>query len=111
MTERVMTIDEIRAIVSPIAEKYHIPAIFLFGSYARGTANPDSDIDLIIDTAGTQLNGMFALGMLYSDLEEALGKSIDLITLGSLAQNVMMESELRFRETVLKERVSLYAAA
>ena len=85
--------------------------IFLFGSYARGTANPDSDIDLIIDTAGTQLTGMFALGMLYSDLEDALGKNIDLITLDSLAQNVMIESELRFRETVLKERVSLYAAA
>ena len=96
---------------SPIAEKYHIPAVFLFGSYAKGNATPQSDIDLIVDTTGTQLHGLFGLGQLYDDLETALGKKIDLITAGSLTQNAVMESDLRFRETVIKERVNIYAAA
>lgn len=51
----VYTIDQIKAIVTPIAEKYHLPAIYLFGSYARGTATDGSDIDLLVDTTGTDL--------------------------------------------------------
>ena len=41
----VYTIDEIRQIITPIAKKYGLPAVYLFGSYARGTANEDSDVD------------------------------------------------------------------
>lgn len=111
MIDYVLSIDEIRTRVAPIARQYNIPAIFLFGSYARGTATADSDVDLIVDTTGTQLYGMFGLGMLYADLENALGKSIDLITVGSLTQKTAMESDLRFRDTVMKERVNIYAAA
>ena len=51
----VYTVDEIRQIVHPIAERYGLQAVYLFGSYARGTASEDSDIDLLIDTTGTEL--------------------------------------------------------
>ena len=107
----IYTIDEIRQIVTPIAEKYCLPAIYLFGSYARGTANEYSDVDLLVDTTGTQLRNLLALGALYNDLEEALGKRIDLITMSSLRQRVQMSSEETFRDTVWKEKVSLYDAA
>ena len=107
----IYTIDDIRQIVKPIAEKYGLPAVYLFGSYARGTANEESDIDLLVDTTGTQLKTLLTLGALYNDLEEALGKKIDLITLGSLQQRVQLPSEEAFRETVWKEKVSLYNAA
>ena len=107
----IYTIDEIRQIVTPIAEKYHLPAIYLFGSYARGTANEHSDVDLLVDTAGTQLKSLLALGTLYNDLEEALGKRIDLITVSSLQQRIQIPSEEAFRDAVWKEKVSLYDAA
>lgn len=107
----IYTIDEIRQIVTPIAEKYRLPAIYLFGSYARGTANEHSDVDLLVDTTGTQLRSLLTLGALYNDLEEALGKRIDLITMSSLRQRVQMLSEETFRDTVWKEKVSLYDAA
>ena len=107
----IYTIDEIRRIVKPIAEKYCLPAIYLFGSYARGTANERSDVDLLVDTTGTQLKSLLALGALYNDLEEALGKKIDLITVSSLRQSLQLPSEKTFRDTVWKEKVSLYDAA
>ena len=107
----IYTIDEIRNIIKPIAEKYCLPAVYLFGSYARGTANEHSDVDLLVDTTGTRLKTLFTLGALYNDLEEALGKKIDLITVNSLQQRLQFPSEKVFRETVWQEKVSLYDAA
>ena len=57
----------------------------LFGSYARGDATPASDVDLCVDAP--KLRGLFALGGLYADLEDALKKSIDVVTTGSLKYN------------------------
>ena len=101
------SIDEIRQRVAPIVQKYHIPAIYLFGSYARGEATEESDIDFLVDTTGTSLTSLLRLGELYCDLEEAFSKSIDLITIRAMMQNSDAESDLSFRETVLKERVRL----
>ena len=52
------SIDEIRRIMTPIAEKHKIPAVYLFGSYARGTATADSDIDLLVGTTDTALKSL-----------------------------------------------------
>lgn len=92
----IYTIEELAGIVAPIAEKYQIPAIYLFGSYARGTATDTSDIDLLIDTTGTSLTSLFALGALYCDLEDAMKKPVDLITMSSLQQKAQMQSDLVF---------------
>ena len=103
----VYTIQEIRSKVMPILVKFRIPAMYLFGSYARGDATEDSDIDFLIDTTGTELTSLLRLGALYCDLEEAFQKPIDLITVRSIMQESSMESDIDFRNTVLKERVRL----
>lgn len=103
----VYTVDEIKNKVMPILEKYRIPAMYLFGSYARGNATEDSDIDFLIDTTGTDLTSLLRLGALYCDLEEAFQKPIDLITVGAIMQESTMESDIDFRNTVLRERVRL----
>ena len=36
-------LEELKQIVAPIAEKYWLEAVYLFGSQARGDAKPDSD--------------------------------------------------------------------
>ena len=105
------TQDQIRQIVAPVAEKYHLKAVFLFGSYARGDATENSDVDLLVDTAGTSLKSLLSLGALYCDLEAALGKPIDLVTVSTLEQKAQMPSEAQFRETVIQERVNIYDAA
>lgn len=105
------TIDEIKAIIIPIAEKYRLKAVFLFGSYARGTASDASDIDLMVDTSGTDLDTLFKLGALYDELSHAFCKEIDLITVASIEQPTIRESEIAFRENVIRERKNLYAVA
>lgn len=102
MNTSVYTIDEIQAIVSRVAAKHGLNKVYLFGSYARGSANDNSDIDLCIDASN--LKGLFALGSVYSDLEEALGKNLDLITLKSLSYN----NDKNFVNNLRKESLLIY---
>ena len=44
--QNVLTLKQIKQVVKPILNKYGIKDIYLFGSYARGEANNDSDIDI-----------------------------------------------------------------
>ena len=107
----IYSISEIQQIVTPIAQKYQLRAVYLFGSYARGTATESSDVDLLIDTEGTAIKSLLELAAVYCDLEEALGKSVDLLPLSSLMQSANMPSEVDFRKTVNEERRMLYAVA
>jgi predicted nucleotidyltransferase len=107
----VYTFQEIQTRVLPIIHKYRIPSMYLFGSYARGDATEESDLDFLVDTTGTNLTSLLRLGELYCDLEEAFQKPIDLVTVRSIMQNSTMESDLDFRNNILNERVKLYDVA
>ena len=107
----VYSVEEIRHIVAPIARKYRVKSVYLFGSYAKNQATETSDIDLIVDTAGSELKGLFALGALYCELKEALQKEIDLITVSSLEQELRLPSEKQFRDNIKQERIMLYDVA
>ncbi len=96
--EKVYTINEIQSIVAPIAAAHNVDRIYLFGSYARGDATPKSDIDLRVDKG--RLKGLFALGALYADLEDHLGKKLDLLTTGSLDQ--------KFLQHIADEEILIY---
>ena len=55
------SVEEIKAIVAELAAQYGADRVYLFGSYARGDANADSDIDLRIDKGsirGLQMGGL-----------------------------------------------------
>ena len=43
------TIEEIKQKAIPIAQEYGVDSMSLFGSYARGEASEDSDLDFFID--------------------------------------------------------------
>ncbi|MDR1669131.1 MAG: nucleotidyltransferase domain-containing protein [Oscillospiraceae bacterium] len=97
--KRLLTIDEIRAAVIPVARRYGIKKVALFGSYARGDATPESDVDIHISDKGA-LRSLFQLGGFYSDLEESLGTGLDVVTTGGLDDC--------FLEKIQKEEVVLY---
>lgn len=107
----IYTVEEIARIVRPVAERYGLRAVYLFGSYARGTATESSDVDILIDTTGTQIKSLLQVAAVYCELEEALGKPVDLVTVSSLEQRAQMPSEENFRKTVWDEKVDLYVAA
>lgn len=107
----VYTLSEISDMIKPIAEKYKLKAVYLFGSYARSEATESSDIDLLVDIGEAPIRSLFALGALYAELEDTFQKNIDLITVSALEQRTQMPSEERFRENIKRERVELYAAA
>ena len=106
MTEKVYTVDEIREIVTPIAQRHRVTGMYLFGSYARGEADKYSDIDSRIDAEN--LNTLFALGGLYADLEMALDKSLDLVTTQALKQNIEDPLTRRFVKQMKKDEQVLY---
>lgn len=98
MIDKIYTVGEIKTVLAPIASKYGVKSIYLFGSYARGEATENSDVDLRVDKG--ELKGMFALCGLYSDIEEALQIKVDLLTTGSLADEFLKE--------IRKEEVLIY---
>ncbi len=93
------TLDEVRKKIEPIAKKYGVQRVFLFGSYARGEATEKSDLDFRIDKGrikGIQFYGFF------SDVEESFGKHIDIVTTNSLEpkflENIQQEGEVLLYE-------------
>ena len=53
------SIEEVKCIIAPIAEKYQISKVYLFGSYAKGDYREQSDIDLRIEKG--EMKGLLAL--------------------------------------------------
>ena len=76
------SVDELRLIVAPVAERYGVNKIYLFGSVARGDYNDDSDYDFCIE--GGEIKDMFALSGFFQDLRHAVGRDIDLVDTKSL---------------------------
>lgn len=72
------SIDELRRIITPIAQEHGVESVSLFGSYSRGTASADSDVDLKIEKG--RLRSLFQLGGFRLAVEDALKLPVDLIT-------------------------------
>ena len=51
-----LTIDEIKSTIKPVAQKYPIEKVILFGSYARGDAAEASDVDIVVESGGKMQN-------------------------------------------------------
>ena len=77
----VLTIKQIKQLIKPVISKYQIEEVFLFGSYARGEANSNSDIDIYCSRG--KIRTLYDLTDFKEDLENALGKKVDVVTIGS----------------------------
>ena len=95
------TIDELRSIISPIAAEHGVKSVSLFGSYSKGNASADSEIDLKIEKG--QLRTMFQICGFRLAVEDALKLPVDLITSES--------SDTDFLDMIAKDEVLLYRSA
>ena len=97
MSDEIFTIENIVNLVKPIAKKYQVDRIYLFGSYARGEAGTDSDMEfLVYGGEKFKLTMIFALA---EDLREVLEKKVDVFEIHEINPN----SE--FYNTIMKERL------
>ena len=77
----ILTIKQIRERIAPIMRKHNIKETYLFGSYARGEANRNSDIDLYCDKG--DVDTLWKLSAFSNELKETLGKDVDIVTIGT----------------------------
>lgn len=103
--EGVLEIDTVRTLLMPIVKKYNIKRLYLFGSYARGEARKDSDIDLLIE--GNNTHGLISFVAIQEAMEERLKKSVDLVEYDAMMKNDTRAGK-RFREHVERDKVLLY---
>lgn len=92
------TINEIRNMTAPVAKEYGIERMSLFGSYARGEAKEDSDIDLYIERG--KLKSLLQYFAFIDELENVLGCHVDVVTTGI--------EDKQFLSAIMREGVLLY---
>ncbi|MEM1557477.1 MAG: nucleotidyltransferase family protein [Thermoproteota archaeon] len=77
-----MELEEVRREILPILKRYGIRRASIFGSFARGEDREDSDIDILVEF--DEESSLLDLVGLKIELEEALGKKVDVLTYKSL---------------------------
>jgi len=104
----VYSVEEMKQQIAVVARQYRIPAVYLFGSYARGDATETSDVDVLIDRENSSIRSLFDLGAFYNDLNETLGRPVDVVTIDSLYQPDAQRRAPHFARALEQERVVIY---
>lgn len=92
-------VDEVR--LAAVCARYGIARLMTFGSVARGTADPSSDVDVLYDLQPGRRLG-WEIEDLSDELSELFGRPVDLVSPAALHE--------RLRAAVLAEAQPLYAA-
>jgi len=83
-----LTIEMIKARAIPILEKYGVNRAYLFGSFARGEQNKDSDIDLLVEYASGVKQTLLDMIQLKYELEEILQRKVDVLTEAAISPHI-----------------------
>jgi len=71
-------LEQYREEIMQIARRHGVGSIRVFGSIARGDANPESDVDLLVTISGR--TSPWFPGGLVADLEDLLGRPVQVVT-------------------------------
>ena len=94
----VLELEDIIETCAKVFERYKVYFCYLFGSYAKGYAKEDSDVDLLIDT---DARGIDFYGLI-EELRVNLHKKVDLLNMDQLKDNLELTKE------ILKDGVKVY---
>ncbi len=97
MNKTVFTIKDIISLVKPIAEKYKVNEIYLFGSYARGEADENSDLDFLV--FGGEEFKLTMIFVLAEELREILKKDVDVFEINEI------NKDSNFYDRIMRERL------
>ena len=93
----ILSLDKIKELLIPVLKEHNISYCYLFGSYARGEARENSDVDLLVETDITGIDFF----VLVERIRTKLGKKVDLLRLKDLSPNNPINLE------ILKEGVKI----
>ncbi len=74
-----LTLGKIKQAVTPLAEKYDVARVDLFGSYAKGNATDSSDLDFLVEFC-IGIPSIFKVMGLKEELQNDLNRSVDIVT-------------------------------
>ena len=98
-TNRMQVIHKIQDVLSSTP----VTKAWLFGSYSRMEERPDSDIDLLVDLDRQKNVGLFEIGKIALQLENAVGKAVDLVIDGAIKPFA--------RESINHDKILIYERA
>jgi len=98
-----MKIDDIRRAAIPACRAFGVHRLDAFGSIARKSSTPSSDVDLLVEFSEPDRKPAKRFFGLLHHMEDTLGYDVDLLTVGSLRNPY-------FKARVLKERIPVYEA-
>lgn len=85
------TVNEIRGILAPLFDTYHIKKAILFGSYSKQTASKNSDLDLLVDSG---LKGLSFVDFI-EDIRRHVGIEVDVFDITHVEKNSKLEREIQ----------------
>lgn len=88
-------IERLKKRMIPLLKKHNVKRAGIFGSYARGEQNKNSDIDVLVEIKGS----LFDLTRLELELSEKLKKQIDVISYNGINHHL--------KEKILSEEVRI----
>lgn len=77
-----MSIKDLQNKLSPIFREHGVKHASVFGSVSRGDDRADSDVDLLVKLG--KPTGLVGFVKLVDEMEEALGRKVDLLTEGGV---------------------------
>ena len=91
--------------VADFCRRHRIRELALFGSVLREDFRPDSDVDILVEFEPEAHHGLFALARMQSELEEILGRRVDLVERSAIANS---RNYIR-RKAILSSAETVYA--
>ncbi len=92
MTDHIFTQAEIKQLLTPVLESYGVTKAVLFGSYVKGLASADSDVDLMVDSG---LKGLNFVGLVESIREALEDKPVDVLDVSHVIPESKVDNEIK----------------
>lgn len=99
MSSEIYTIEQLRTMLIPVFRLHGVKRAVLFGSYGKGVAGPDSDIDLLVDS---RLRGLRFVGLM-EDVRSTVDKDVDLLDISHVEDNSKVQEEIKKTGVLLYE--------
>ena len=91
MNNIIYTLEQIKSILYPVFKEHQVNKALLFGSYVKGAAKAESDIDIVVDSG---LRGLSFYGLL-EDVVTSLDKEVDLLDTSQIVPESEIDKEIK----------------